>query len=255
MRILVVVPALNEEQALGPLIAGLRALFSASRGDTALSGQIVVIDDGSSDDTAAVAAASGARVVRLCHNLGIGGAVQSGLRLALREDFDCAIQVDGDGQHPPGEIVKLLAALRSSPPPDLVIGTRFAADAEAGFRSTLLRRIGSRWLRLLLRLVTGLGLTDPTSGYRLYGRRALQLFSRSYPYDYPEPEALATARAAGLRIVEVPVRMRERQAGRSSISGLSAPYYMLKVTLAVVLSYLRASRRQRPALMRGLESD
>ena len=245
MRILVVVPALNEEQALRPLIAGLRALFA----EADLAGQIVVIDDGSSDDTAAVAAASGARVVRLCHNLGIGGAVQSGLRLALREDFDCAIQVDGDGQHPPGEIVKLLTALEKSPAPDLVIGTRFSpAGDDDNFRSTALRRLGSRWLRLLLRLVTGLPITDPTSGYRLYGRRALQLFARSYPYDYPEPEALATARAAGLRIVEVPVRMQKRQAGRSSIAGLSAPYYMLKVTLAVLLSYLRASRRPKPAL-------
>jgi glycosyltransferase involved in cell wall biosynthesis len=242
MRILVVVPALNEEQALGPLISGLHSLFT----EQTLDAEVVVVDDGSVDATAEVAARCGARVLKLCNNLGIGGAVQSGLRLARREDFDCAVQIDGDGQHPPAELPKLIAAWRAAPAPDLVVGTRYAAAARDGFQSTLLRRLGSRWLRLLLRLLR-LRVTDPTSGYRLYGRRALELFARSYPYDYPEPEALATARAAGLRIVEVPVRMRERQAGRSSISGLAAPYYMLKVTLAVLLGYLRMARRRRLA--------
>lgn len=240
MRILVVVPAFNEEQALGPLISGLRSLFAERQ----LDAEIVVVDDGSVDATAEVALLSGARVLPLCNNLGIGGAVQSGLRLALREGFDCAVQVDGDGQHPPAELPKLLGAWQAAPAPDLVVGTRYAAGARDGFQSTLLRRLGSRWLRLLLRLLR-LRVTDPTSGYRLYGRRALELFARSYPYDYPEPEALATARAAGLHIVEVPVRMRERQAGHSSIAGLSAPYYMLKVTLAVLLGYVRAARRRR----------
>lgn len=244
MRILVVVPALNEERALGPLIAELHALFAGQR----LDGQVVVVDDGSVDGTAAVAERAGARVVRLCSNLGIGGAVQSGLRLALQEGFDCAVQIDGDGQHPPAELPKLLAALAATPPPDLVIGTRYLVKDEDGFRSTRMRRLGGRFLGLLLRAVTRLSVTDPTSGYRLYGRRALRLYARSYPYDYPEPESLATARAAGLTIVEVPVRMRERQAGRSSISSLHAPYYMLKVTLAVVLSYVRAMRREKPAL-------
>lgn len=243
MRILAVVPALNEERALGPLVAELLALFSTQH----LDGQIVVVDDGSVDGTAMVAARAGARVIRLCNNLGIGGAVQSGLRLALHEGFDCAVQIDGDGQHPPAELPKLLAALATTPAPDLVIGTRYLVRDQDSFRSTWLRRIGGRFLGLLLRVVTRLRVTDPTSGYRLYGRRALRLFARSYPYDYPEPESLATARAAGLHIVEVPVRMRERQAGRSSIAGLAAPYYMLKVTLAVVLSYLRAGRREEPA--------
>lgn len=241
MRILAVVPALNEERALGPLLAELTALFAAQR----IEGQIVVVDDGSGDGTAMVAARGGARVVRLCNNLGIGGAVQSGLRLALQEGFDCAVQIDGDGQHPPAELPKLLAALEATPAPDLVVGTRYLVRDEDGFRSTWLRRLGGRFLGLLLRVVSRLRVTDPTSGYRLYGRRALRLFGRSYPYDYPEPESLAMARAAGLHIVEVPVRMRERQAGRSSIAGLSAPYYMLKVTLAVVLSHLRAGRREK----------
>jgi hypothetical protein len=223
MRVLVVVPAFNEEQALPALIGELRAAGDA---------EIVVIDDGSTDRTAAVTRAAGARVVRLGRNLGIGGAVQCGLRIAFREGFDCAVQVDGDGQHPPGEIGKLLGPRDA----DLVVGTRYAGGS--AFRSTTMRRLGSWWLARLLRLL-GLRVTDPTSGFRVYHRRALALFDQTYPYDYPEPEALAIARAAGLRVAEVPVAMRERQGGRSSIAGLRAPYYMLKVTLAVILSYFR----------------
>ncbi|MEO8549569.1 MAG: glycosyltransferase family 2 protein, partial [Kofleriaceae bacterium] len=154
------------------------------------------------------------------------------------EKFDFAIQVDGDGQHPPSELKLLVAVATADPAPDLVVGTRYTD--KKNFRSTLLRRLGSWWLRVLLRIVTGQKLTDPTSGFRLYGPRALKKFDETYPYDFPEPESLAIARAAHLRIAEVRVQMRERQGGRSSILGFSTIYYMLKVTLAVVLTYIRA---------------
>jgi len=239
MRVLVVVPALNEEAALAPLIDELRGIS----GSLGVSLEVAVIDDGSTDRTAQVAASAGARVVRLCRNLGIGGAVQTGLRIALREGFDCAVQLDGDGQHPPSELRKLLARLLAQPAPDLIVGTRYSAGE--GFASTALRRVGSRWLRWLIRLVTRLRVTDPTSGYRLYGRRALLLFDNAYPYDYPEPESLAIAQAAGLHVAEVAVVMRERQGGRSSITGLAAPYYMLKVSIAVILAYVRNRGRTR----------
>jgi glycosyltransferase involved in cell wall biosynthesis len=241
MKFLLVVPALNEEKALAPL------LDEVPRVETADELRAVVIDDGSTDRTAEVALAHGARAVRLCRNLGIGGAVQTGLRMALQEGFDGAVQMDGDGQHPPSEIPKLVAALQANPPPDLVVGTRYRE--QEGWKSTPLRRFGSWWLKWLLRLLTGTRTSDPTSGYRLYGPRALRLFDRTYPYDFPEPEALAIALAAGLRVVEVPVRMRERQGGASSILGLRAPYYMLKVTMAVMLAYLRnLGRRSRTEL-------
>ncbi len=200
--------------------------------------ETVVVDDGSSDRTQDVARAGGARLLRLCRNLGIGGAVQAGLQLAHREGYDAAVQIDGDGQHPPSELHHLLAQKA-----DLVVGTRYRD--QAGFQSTFLRRLGSAWLRALLRIVTRLKTTDPTSGFRLYGRRALRLFADTYPYDFPEPEAIAMARAAGLSVAEVPVTMRERQGGSSSISGYKSIYYMLKVTAAVVLAYLR-TRRRRP---------
>lgn len=237
MRVLVVIPAFNEQGALASVIQDVRTESKAL--DAVID--IAVVDDGSSDHTTEVAQSCGARVIRLCENLGIGGAVQVGLRAALREGYDCAIQLDGDGQHPASEMAKLIAALSQKPVPDLIVGTRF--QTRTGFRSSALRRFGSRWLRLLLRVVTRQRITDPTSGYRLYGHRALKIFDHTYPYDYPEPEALAIASASRLGIVEVPVVMRERQHGVSSISGLHAPYYMLKTTLAVILSYVRNRRR------------
>jgi glycosyltransferase involved in cell wall biosynthesis len=237
VRLLVIIPAFNEQQALGGLLAELRALP-----DLGIEIQTVVVDDGSSDRTADVAQAAGARVLRLCRNLGIGGAVQSGLRLAYREGFDFAVQIDGDGQHPPSELGRLIERARGDSPPDLLVGTRYRD--KNNFRSTLLRRLGSWWLRVILRVVARLRITDPTSGFRLYGARALQLFDETYPYDYPEPESLAIARAAGLSVGEVPVTMRERQGGTSSIAGLSTIYYMFKVTIAVALTYVRALRRK-----------
>jgi glycosyltransferase involved in cell wall biosynthesis len=236
VKLLVVIPAYNEEQALPSLLTELREEIVR----LGIEGELLVVDDGSVDKTAERAGIGGARVVRLCRNLGIGGAVQTGLRVALREGFDCAVQVDGDGQHPASELQKLLSTQTDGSRADLVVGTRFID--KNGFRSTALRRLGAWWLRVLLRIL-GLKVTDPTSGFRLYARRALVLFNQNYPYDYPEPEALAIARAAGLRVAEVPVQMRERQGGTSSISGLWAPYYMLKVTLAVLLAYIRNRSR------------
>jgi len=245
MRVLVVIPAFNEEEALGRLLAETRDVIGASSDEISL----LVVDDGSRDGTLEVARTAAVRVLRLCGNLGIGGAVQSGLHVAFREGFDCAVQMDGDGQHPPGELAGLLEAMRGERAPDLLIGSRFITGD--GYRSTLLRRLGIVWLRLVLRVIAGARVTDPTSGYRVYGRRALALFDETYPYDFPEPESIAVAHAAGLVAREVPVQMRERQGGQSSIAGLSAAYYMVKVTIAVLLAYVRNRRREGASLRAG----
>lgn len=233
MRLLIVIPALNEEVALQSLLEEVLRV----RLQLPCTSEVVVIDDGSTDGTVQVATALGVRVVRLCRNLGIGGAVQTGLRLAQREGFDCAVQLDGDGQHPPGDIARLIARLQGADLPDIVVGSRRMEFR--GYQSTPTRRLGQGWLRLWLGLVCGLRVTDPTSGFRLYGPRAIALFERTYPYDFPEPESLAVAQALGLKLVDEPVEMRARQGGRSSISGLKPFYYMVKVTLAVALAYAR----------------
>ena len=237
MRVLVVIPAFNEEAALGRLLGELAAARSTSEHELSL----LVVDDGSSDATRRIAREGGARVLRLCANLGIGGAVQSGLHVAHREGFDCAVQLDGDGQHPPSELPGLLAVMRGAEAPDLLVGSRFLSGetSEKNFHSTFIRRVGIGWLRLVLRVVAQMKVSDPTSGFRVYGRRALALFDETYPYDFPEPEALAIAAAVGLSHREVPVRMRERQGGQSSIGPFDAVYYMVKVTVAVLLAYVR----------------
>jgi glycosyltransferase involved in cell wall biosynthesis len=235
LRVLIIVPAYNEQEALGGLLAEIRALELEHV-------ETLVVDDGSSDRTFEVAHGAGARVLKLCGNLGIGGAVQSGIRLAHREGFDCAVQVDGDGQHPPSELPRLLEAAKDA---DIVVGSRYH-DTKS-FRSTMMRRAGSWFLRTILRVIAGVRVSDPTSGYRLYNKRALALYDDTYPYDYPEPESLAIARISGLRISEVPVTMRERQGGSSSIGSFGAAYYMLKVTIAIVLTRIRVRRRKEPS--------
>lgn len=237
-RLLVVVPCYNEQESLPSLLDELHAARTRLQAVAHL--EIVVIDDGSEDRTAQIAQQAKVRVVRLSDNLGIGGAVQTGIRLALREGFDGAIQVDGDGQHPPAEIEKLVEALHVAERPDLIIGSRFLE--RVGFQSTFMRRIGIRWLSWLLRVTVRMKILDPASGFRLFGPRALQLFEKTYPYDYPEPESLALARLAKLRVVEVPVRMQARQGGASSIFGLKSIYYVVKVTLAVILTLSRNAR-------------
>ncbi|BDG07159.1 glycosyltransferase family 2 protein [Anaeromyxobacter paludicola] len=230
MRVLAIVPAYNEARNLPGALAALR--------DAAPGCDVCVVDDGSTDDTAAVAARLGAVVLREPVNLGIGGAVQTGYRWAAARGYDVAVQVDGDGQHDPGQLAALLQPILRGEG-DLVIGSRFLAGAGGGFRSTALRRAGIRYLSLFLRLRCGVLATDPTSGFRAAGRRAIELFARRYPSDYPEPEAIAVAARAGLRVREVPVTMAERRHGRSSIDAWRTLYYLLKVSLALLLLPVR----------------
>jgi len=198
LRILIIVPAYNESKSLPDL---LRLL-----GEECPGCDVVVVDDGSTDRTRE-AVAGLARVVSLPCNLGIGGAVQTGLQIALREDYDLALQVDGDGQHPPREISKLLAAMRESGV-DIVVGSRFRSTG--GFKSTATRRMGIRVFSAILSGICRTAITDPTSGFRVFGRRAISFLAHHYSEDFPEVEAIVVAHRAGLRILEAVLDPSER---------------------------------------------
>jgi glycosyltransferase involved in cell wall biosynthesis len=224
MRILAIVPAFNEARNLPAVIGGLRRAVPGL--------DVCVVDDGSTDGSAAVAAGLGVTVLRCPLNLGIGGAVQTGYLWAQARSYDVAVQFDGDGQHDAAYLAAAVAPIAEGRA-QVVIGSRFLEGS--GFRSTRLRRAGIRYLSAFLRLRCGVRVTDPTSGFRAAGRQAIALFARRYPSDYPEPEAVALARSARLRVAEIPVRMAERLHGTSSIGPWRSVYYLVKVSLALLL--------------------
>jgi glycosyltransferase involved in cell wall biosynthesis len=223
-----IVPALNEEGSIAAVIEEIRAFDSGY--------EIVVVADGSADRTPDVAAAAGATVLRLPFNLGIGGAVQTGFRYAYEHGFELAVRVDGDGQHDPQELPTILAPVLTGEA-DICVGSRFAGDG--GFRSTRSRRLGIRILAACVSLLVRRRVTDPTSGFQALNRHGIRLFAADYPHDYPEVEATVMCFRHKLRVVEAPVRMRERAAGSSSITALRSIYYMIKVLLAIFVGVFR----------------
>ncbi len=229
LRRVAIVPALNEEVAIASVVDELRAF------DPGLD--VVVVDDGSVDRTAAVATARGARVLRLPFNLGIGGAVQTGFRYAFEHGYDIAVRVDGDGQHDPSQLPFVLEPLLRGDA-DIVVGSRFAGD-RYGYRSSRTRRVGIRLLAWVVSRIVGQRVTDTTSGFQALNREGIALFARDYPHDYPEVEATVMVFRHRLRLREVPVSMRERGGGRSSITTLRSVYYMVKVLLAIFVGLFR----------------
>ena len=198
---------------------------------------VLVIDDGSRDETAAVARAAGALVARHPINLGVAAAEATGLLYAQRAGYTAVVRMDGDGQHAAGSARALFQALDAGA--ELAVGSRFLERAT--FRSTLLRRLGNRYLSLVLTRLCGQRVTDPTSGFRGFGGRAIAYFARVHPHDYPEPESLFMACRGGFRVVEASVEMRPRRTGTSSLTPLRSAFYMLKVTFAHLLERLRPS--------------
>ena len=229
-KVLIIIPAFNESASIGTLIHGIRAAVPQA--------DIVVINDGSRDNTEEEALKAGALVASLPHNLGIGGAVQTGYQIAFDGDYDVAVQLDGDGQHDPVYTAQLIQPVLEGTL-DLCIGSRFLDNASEAYRSTFLRRFGIQFFCRLLGILTGLQLTDPTSGFRAAGKKLIKSFALYYPVDFPEPEAIKIAKRQGARVGEIPVRMHERRGGRSSIRYLATFYYMAKVTLAILIDTLK----------------
>jgi glycosyltransferase involved in cell wall biosynthesis len=229
-RTLAVIPAYNEQQSIMKVIRDIRQYLPEC--------DVLVVNDCSRDRTSEMArnTDSDVKVVDLCCNLGIGGAVQTGFKYAHANNYDYVIQIDGDGQHPPGEARKLYDAIRKTGS-DMVIGSRFL-DVSS-FRTTRSRRLGIKVFYYLFRLLIRTAVTDGTSGFRIYNRKAIDLLSRLYPEDYPEPDAIILLNKYGLSICEVGVEMKEREHGHSSITPIKSPYYMAKVIVSIFFSYIR----------------
>ncbi len=245
MKTLIIIPAYNEENSIQSVVQEIQR--------TVPTVDVLVINDCSTDRTLQRCKSTGIPVLSLPVNLGIGGVVQTGYLYAVENKYDIAVQMDGDGQHNPQMLAALLVPIFSGDA-DMVIGSRFLSDREksgnalhlknrwrkempeASFKSTAMRRMGIRFFERWIHVLSGRRITDATSGFRACNRVAMNLFTLDYAKDYPEPEAVMTALRNGLRVVEVPVSMRERQAGVSSIGRLKSIYYMFKVSLAVLVS-------------------
>jgi glycosyltransferase involved in cell wall biosynthesis len=233
-RRLVIIPAYNEARSLPGVLREVRAAVPDF--------DVLVVNDGSRDETSDVARSEGCAVLDLCFNLGIGGAVQAGFKYAVEGGYDVAVQVDGDGQHPADQIEALSRPILDAGF-DMVVGSRYLAPGP--YEGGRLRRLGNTVLSRMCSFLSGQGVSDSTSGFRAYGARALAYLAHRYPTDYPEPESIVLLARRGMRVAEVPVRMRERQYGNSSITGVRPLYYMIKVGLALVLDVIKeAPRRQ-----------
>jgi len=228
MKKLVIIPAYNECGSIQKAVDDIK--------EHAPGFDYVVINDCSTDKTLAICRENHLNYVNLSVNLGIGGAVQTGYIYACQNGYDMAVQFDGDGQHD-AAYLEMMARKLVETGSDMVIGSRFIE--KEGFQSSGLRRVGIRYFSVLIRLLTGKRVTDPTSGMRMVNRDVMRIYADSYPKDYPEPESVMAILRKGKKVLEVPVVMREREEGTSSISGLKSAYYMIKVTLAIFMERLR----------------
>ena len=231
-KVLIVIPCYNEEASLPSVLKELQQTVLPDNYQL----DVLVVNDCSKDSTSIVARNGKAIVIDLPVNLGIGGAVQTGILYARNNGYDIAIQLDGDGQHPPKELGKLVSYHIESGA-NIVIGSRFLE--KEGFQSSFARRLGIKYFHWVNRLMTGLHIYDSTSGFRLFDRAAIKVAAMNYPDEYPEPESLVVFSKAGLKIAEVPVVMSARLGGQSSIRHFGSLYYCIKVSLAMLFSFIR----------------
>jgi glycosyltransferase involved in cell wall biosynthesis len=227
-KVCIIIPAYNEENSVPNVIRKILRLHPFFT--------VLVINDGSSDRTSAVAKAAGADVITLPQNLGIGGAVQTGYIYAAKNGYDIAIQVDADGQHKPEELDKIIAPIIRNEA-DMVVGSRFVE--RTSYQSSAGRRTGIVILSSLVSLFARQSLKDVTSGFRAINRKGIEMFAKDYSTDYPEVDSLILAKKKKLRIQEVSVEMEQRHTGTSSITMIKSAYYMIKVTLSIMMKSFR----------------
>ena len=228
MKKLIIIPAYNEQESIKKTVEDIM--------EKAPHFDYIVINDCSTDKTKEICETEEFNVIHLAVNLGIGGAVQTGYLYAARNGYDIAVQVDGDGQHDP-QFLSKMADYMEAEHADMVIGSRFI-DKE-GFQSSGARRVGIKYFTMLIKLLTGTKITDPTSGLRMVNREIIEFFAEEYPKDYPEPESVVAILRRKKKVLEIPVIMRERSGGVSSISMKKSVYYMIKVSLAILIERIR----------------
>ncbi|MBI1276847.1 MAG: glycosyltransferase [Anaerolineaceae bacterium] len=227
-KILIIIPALNEAASIQRVISSVRQRIPHA--------DVLVMNDGSSDETGKCAEAAGAMVLHMPYNVGIGASVQAGFQFADKQGYDVVVRNDGDGQHDPAEIIRMLDALAANEA-DMIIGSRYIENR--GYVGSPMRRLGSIILANLISLIVRQRVTDPTSGFIVCNRQAIHLCAQIYPHDYPEPESIVLLCRAGIRLLEMPVTMQPRLAGQSSITALRSAYYMIKVILAILVDVVR----------------
>jgi len=237
-KILIIIPAYNESENIKSIIEEVVLLHTSLD----ILVDILVVNDGSTDNTSVKVDEKLAKLINLPFNLGIGGAVQTGFKFAKNNDYDIAIQLDGDGQHDPHYIEKIVHPVLNDKV-DMLIGSRFLPPY-LGYRSSLIRRIGIHFFAELISFLTKTKVTDPTSGFRCFNKKMIQIFARYYPQDFPEPEAIVVAKRYQARIREISVKMRKRNVGHSSIRYLKTLYYMIKVTFAIILDKVKRKGAQ-----------
>lgn len=224
LKILIIIPAFNEQESIVRVVTELKADCPEA--------DYIVVNDCSRDNTETICEKNGIDHLNLKINLGIGGAVQTGYKYALQKGYDIAVQLDGDGQHDPKFLKDLIRPIEEGRA-DMVTGSRFIE--KAGFQSSCTRRLGITILRTLIKFGCGVKITDATSGFRACNKKLIAFFAHNYAQDYPEPEAIIGAVKNGFRVAEIPVVMRSRDSGKSSISAIKSVYYMIKVSLSIII--------------------
>ena len=227
MKCLIIVPAYNEGKNIYKVVKNIK-YFNPNV-------DVVVVNDGSKDDTYFEAQRAGAKVIDLKYNLGIGGAVQTGYIYALNKNYDLAVQIDGDGQHDPRDLEKLIENMKSDKC-DMIISSRFIEKTD--YKPSIFRNAGIKYFSKLVSMLCGRAYYDTTSGYRIVGKNGIRLFAEYYPADYPEVETIVYACKHGLKVKEVGVNMQARCEGKSSITPVKSVYYMIKVTIATLSAAL-----------------